>query len=136
VPWLTPSLFEKQTGKNTRQDRKSIGEAGRLTSSKFDKLQVYCGKAIIAIWYHTKSTDDNPDRDLCPPSADSWCGFQRDLENGTSDYQQIPDSVADVIPPTFEAFSDESLLSSCLHAGPQNQNKAINAMIWQPRRSI
>ena len=138
----------KRLGKTPLQDGKSIGGAGRLTNSKIDKLQVYYGKAIRdnthdieamkkavkAIWHHTKSTDENPDHDLCPPGADSWCGFQRDLENGTSDYQHdhpIPEAVADVIYPTFEALSDENLLSRCLHGGTQNQNEAINAMIWQ-----
>ena len=55
--------------------------------------------------------------------------LQRDLEIGTSDYQHdhpIPEAVADVIHPTFKA-----LLSRCLHRGTQNQNEAINAMIWQ-----
>ena len=141
-------LLKKRLGKTPLQDGKSIGGAGRLTNSKIDKLQVYYGKAIRdnthdieamkkavkAIWHHTKSTDENPDHDLCPPGADSWCGFQRDLENGTSDYQHdhpIPEAVADVIYPTFEALSDENLLSRCLHGGTQNQNEAINAMIWQ-----
>ena len=140
--------LKKRLGKTPLQDGKSIGGAGRLTNSKIDKLQVYYGKAIRdnthdieamkkavkAIWHHTKSTDENPDHDLCPPGADSWCGFQRDLENGTSDYQHdhpIPEAVADVIYPTFEALSDENLLSRCLHGGTQNQNEAINAMIWQ-----
>lgn len=68
-------------------------------------------QAVMAIWHHTKSTDENPDHDLCPPGADSWSGFQQDLENGTSDCQHnnpIPEAVADVIHPTFEALSDES----------------------------
>ena len=40
VPWLTPSLSEKETA-TPSQDGKSIGGAGRLTNSKIDKLQVY-----------------------------------------------------------------------------------------------
>ena len=140
--------LKKRLGKTPLQDGKSIGGMGRLTNSKIDKLQVYYGKAIrdnthdielmkkavMAIWHHTKSTDENPDHDLCPSGTDSWCGFQRDLANGTSDYQHdhpIPEAVADVILPTFQALSDESLLSRCLHGGTQNQNEAINAMIWQ-----
>ena len=86
------------------------------------------------VQHHSKSTDENPDHDLCPPGAESWCGFQRDEANGTADYQHeypIPEAVADAIYPTFEALSDESLLSKCLHGGTQNQNEAINGMIWQ-----
>ena len=140
--------LKKRQGKTPLEDRKSIGGQGRLTNSRIGKLQVYYGrairdnthniesmkKAVFAIWHHTKSTDGNPDHDLCPSGADSWCGFQRDLANGTSDYQHdhpIPEAVADAIYPTFEALSDDSLLSRCLHGGTQNQNEAINGMIWQ-----
>ena len=140
--------LKKRLGKTPLQDGKSIGGAGRLPNNRIDKLQVYYGKAIrenthniesmktavMAIWHHTKSTDEDPDHDLCPTGANSWCGFQRDLANDTSDHQHdhpIPEAVVDVIYPTFEALSDESLLSRCLHGGTQNQNEAINAMIWQ-----
>ena len=140
--------LKKRLGKTPLEDGKSIGGTGRLTDSRIDKLQVYYGKAIrqnthnidsmkqavMAIWHHSKSTDENPDHDLCPPGAESWCGFQRDEANGTADYQHeypIPEAVADAIYPTFEALSDESLLSKCLHGGTQNQNETINGMIWQ-----
>ena len=87
--------LKKRLGKTPLQDGKSIGGTVRLTNSKIDKLQVYYGKAITdnthdietmkkavkAIWHHTKSTDENPNHNLCPTGTDSWCGFQRDLEN-------------------------------------------------------
>ena len=82
-------------------------------------------KAVMAIWHHTKSTDETPGHDRCPPGAESWCGFQRDLEKGTSDFQHdhpIPEVVADIIHPTLEALSDESQgvcteVHRCLHGG-------------------
>lgn len=140
--------LKKRLGKTPLEDGKSIGGTRRLTDKRIDKLQVYYGKAIrenthdvdamkqavMAIWHHTKSTDENPDHDLCPPGAYSWCGFQRDEANGTSSYQHdhpIPEAVADAIYPSFESLSDETLLSRCLHGGTQNQNEAINGMIWQ-----
>ena len=43
----------------------------------------------------------------------------------------IPEAVANVILPTFEALSEESLLSKCMHGGTQNQNESINGLIWQ-----
>ena len=49
-----------------------------------------------------------------PPGEQSWCGFKRDISKGTADYvhkSPIPEAVADAIYPTFEALSDESLLS-------------------------
>ena len=39
--------------------------------------------------------------------------------------------MANAILPTFEALSEESLLMKCLHGGTQNQNEAINGLIWQ-----
>lgn len=65
-------------------------------------------KAVMAIWHHTKSTDESPDHDLCPSSSDSWCAFQRDLANGTSDYQHdhpIPEAVMDVIHQQLDSSS-------------------------------
>ena len=140
--------LKKRQGTTRLADGKAIGGKGRLTDKRIDKLQVYYGKAIrqnthdidcmqnavMAIWHHSKSTDENPDHDLCPPGEQSWCGFQRDISKGTADYvheSPIPEAVADAIYPTFEALSDESLLSRCLHGGTQNQNEAINGLIWQ-----
>ena len=104
-----------------------IGGRGRLTDKTVDSLQVYYGKAIrenthdigamhnaiMAIWHHTQATDDNPDHDLCPPGEHSWCCFQRDQENGTTDYSHkhpLPAAVAKAILPSFEALSDRDLL--------------------------
>ena len=140
--------LKKRTGQTRLQDGKPIGGRGRLTDNVIDKLQVYYGKAIrnnthdiqamenavMAIWHHTQSTADSPDHDLCPPGESSWCGFQRDVAQGTSDYRHnhpLPMAVANAIYPTFEALSEQSLLACCLHGGTQNQNEAINALIWQ-----
>ena len=140
--------LKKRLGKNRLDDGKPIGGKGRLTDKVIDKLQVYYGKAIrqnthsvdamqtaiMAIWHHSKSTEDNRDHDLCPEGENSWCGFQRDAAKGTSDYihkDPIPEAVANAILPTFEAPSEEGLLMKCLHGGTQNQNEAINALIWQ-----
>ena len=81
--------LKKRLGKTPLEDGKSIGGIRRLTNTSIDKLQVYYGKAIrenthninsmkptvMAIWRHPKSTDENPEHDLCPPGADSWYGF-------------------------------------------------------------
>ena len=90
--------------------------------------------AVMAVWHHTRLTDDNPDHDLHPPGKNSWSGYQRDIANATSDYvhqNSLPEAVAEEILPTFEALSDESLLSTCLHGGTQNQNETLNGMVWQ-----
>ena len=106
------SLF-KRLGKKRLADGTSIGGTGRVSKRRIDKLQVSYGKeirgntynfesmrqAVIAIWHQPKSTDENPDHDLCPQGEDSWCGFQRDIANGTSDYKHdhhIPKAISDV----------------------------------------
>ena len=67
--------LKKRLGTTRLPDGKGIGGKGRLTDKLIDKLQFYYGKAIrqnthdidcmqnavMAIWYYTKSTDENPD---------------------------------------------------------------------------
>ena len=89
--------------------------------------------AVLAIWHHSQSTNDSPDHEFCSSGEDSWCGNQRDVALGTLDYEHshsLPRAVADVICPIFDDLSDRDLLRQCLHGGTQNQNEAINALIW------
>lgn len=47
--------------------------------------------------YHSKSTDENSDHDLCPEDENFCRGFQRDNAKGTSDYvhrETIPEAIA------------------------------------------
>lgn len=140
--------MKKSCGKTKLDDGKSIGGKGRLTDKLIDSLPVYYGKAIrenshslpemknaaMAIWNHTRSTDEEPHHDLCPTGEDSWCGFQRNMAKGTNAYQHknpLPAAVADKIKDVFEALSDDKLLSACLHGLTQNQNECFNGLIWQ-----
>lgn len=53
------------------------------------------------------------DYDLCPPGEHSWCGYQKDLALGTSDYKHsniLPRVVTGTIYPIFENLSEENLL--------------------------
>jgi hypothetical protein len=140
--------LKKRLGKTHLSDGKGIGGKGRLTDKVIDNLQVYYGKAIrnnthsiedmenavLAIFHHTRSTDENPDHNLCPEGETSWCGYQRDLAKNTNEYSHshpLPEAVSDSILPVFTDLSKSRLLSSCLHGGTQNQNEAFNALIWQ-----
>ena len=93
-------------------------------------MQVYYGKAIrenthdiesiekamMAIWHHSRSTDDDPDHDVCPTGEISWCGYQRDQAKSTADYSHqhpLPEAVADAILPVFESLSDRQLVTRC-----------------------
>ena len=140
--------LKKRAAKTKLRDGKTLGGKGRLTDAMIDSLQVYYGKAIRenvsnlqsmknavnAIWHHIRSTDESPHHHLCPEGETSWCGYQRDLANGTRLYHHdhpLPEAVAEEIRPIFDALSAESLLQSCLHGGTQNQNESFNALIWQ-----
>ena len=140
--------IKKKFGKNALPDGKSIGGQGGLTKKIIDSFQVYYGKAIrenttsvdhmrnatLAILANSRSTDEDPQHILCPEGPTSWCGFQRDIANGTKDYRHkhpLPSAVADAIEPVFAALSSEDLLRACLHGGTQNQNESFNALIWQ-----
>ena len=70
------------------QSLKSLGKT-KLDDKVIDSLQVYCGKAItentdsmlnmkdamMAIWNHCRSTDENFVHHFCPTGEESWCGF-------------------------------------------------------------
>ena len=140
--------LKAKSGRTQLSDGKPIGGQGRLTKKVIDSMQVYYGRAIrdnthsvdamkkatMAILYHSKSTDTNPQHHFCPERKDSWCGFQRDVANGTNEYSHnhpLPSAVADAIEPVFIALSCESLLQACTQGGTQNQNESFNALIWQ-----
>lgn len=106
--------LKKRTGQTHLEVGKGIGGRGRLTDKTIDSLQVHYGKAIkentydigamhnavMAIWHHTQASDDSPDHDLYLPGEHSWCGFQRDQANGTTDYSHehpLPAAVAKAI---------------------------------------
>ena len=88
----------------------------------------------MAIWNHSRSTDENPFHHLCPTGEESWCGFQRDAALGTNSYHHshpLPSAVAEVVRGIFDALSSDTLLDACLHGGTPNQNESFNGMIWQ-----
>jgi hypothetical protein len=78
-----------------------------------------------------QSTDDHG---RCPVGEDSWCGFQRHVAKKTTTYSPtnlLPKAVVSAIYTVFKALTAEELPSGCLHGRTQNQNEAINALIWQ-----
>lgn len=100
---------QKRLGKRLRDAKKKTyhdsegkvlklkwGGKGRLTEVIIDRLQVYYGgamrnhpgdndgmeKAIWAVFYHSISTDSQPDHQYCPSRPDSWCKYNRALAVG------------------------------------------------------
>ena len=109
-----------------------------------DKLQNYYGisirsnvgnqagmkKAIHASLCHCASSESRPLHDHCPTGPEKWCGFQQDKRN----YKHVPGlplSVIAKVNPVYQRLSEDSLLEKCLHGKTQNQNEAVNGMVWQ-----
>ena len=125
-----------------------LGGKGKLTNSMIDKLENYYGtairsnvgslegmtKAVHASLFHCVSTEAKPYHVHCPTGSDSWCRYQQDKANNTNLYKHgagLPKEVIKHVKPIYERLSEPSLLEKCLHGKTQNQNEALNGMIWQ-----
>lgn len=126
---------------------KGFGGKGKLTDRMIDKLQNHYGiairsnvgklsemkKAIYASLMHCSSSKDRNLHYYCPKGADIWCRFNRDLANGTTLFKPGPGLPLEIIAqlkPIYLRLSDDALLTRCLDGKTQNQNEAINGMIW------
>lgn len=155
--------IQKRMGKNLRNykkkfkrgqvldDGQGVGGKGRLTDAVIDSLQNYYGAAIRnnqgslktmtdavwAIFYHTilggKKESLDEQHKYCPRSSTSWCRYQKDKINGTSEYNQdryLPNIFRAELKPIFDRLSCSTLLERCLKGFTQNQNESINNILW------
>ena len=79
------------------------------------------------LWEHELATtyDRRPD---------SWCKYQADKINGTNTYiekEGLPIPVKKLIEPVFREFSEPGILAKCIDGFTQNNNEALNQIIWQ-----
>ena len=125
---------------------KTISGHNHLTDNLIDTFQLCYGealhqnkgdlpgmeKAVKAIWNHYASTEDTPLHDYCPEGHDSWCKWQCDQANGTNTFspKNVAPAVMQEILPTFEALWDRNLLQSVLENLSQNNNEALNHLVW------
>lgn len=131
-----------------KKDNPSLGGKAKLTNATIDKLQNYYGiairsnignlknmqKDIHASLFHIASNDDHPYHTHCPTGSDSWCRYQQDRANKTKLHKHgagLPKEVIKLVKPIYQRLSDSSLLEKCLHGKTQNQNEALNGLIWQ-----
>ena len=129
---------------------------GRLSMPVMLKLQRYYGANIRrnvgnlvemerdcwAAFYHSCSSDDDPQHDLCPTGSDTWCWYNRAvneaalegvepvLRHDPSKYPLIPPDLAPSIKEVWEGLCSRDLLSRCVLGGSQNQNESFNGLIW------
>jgi hypothetical protein len=137
--------------KKKRQPGEVIGGRGGLTDELIKKLSNYFGKAIKdkntveemqnEIWagyYHTISTDENPQHDRCPEGEQSWCFYRRE-EALHPDGPPPPHKGHSTIKPEigrkmvdiYTRLSKEDLLSRCLHGRTSNPNERLNGKVWE-----
>lgn len=142
--------FKKDHKGRKLADGKTVGGKGRLTDKVIDKIQNYYGNAIRRnagdlkqmkndIWaiYHHMIRDDSQKLEvqhkLCPKSSDTWCKFWQDKTNNTSNYNEssrLPEIFRTELKPLFTRLSDDDLLGRCLRGLTQNQNEAVNGILW------
>ena len=153
--------IQKRMGSNLRNYKKmnnkklkdglGVGGKGRLTDAFIDRLQNYYGAAIRnnignlkemensiwAIYYHSIRGEKESlcqQHHLCPTGTSSWCIYQKDISNKTNNYDQsycLPPVFREELKPLFTRMSNTDLLKRCLRGLTQNQNKAINSILWK-----
>ena len=125
-------------------DNKTIGDKGRLTDVYIDSIQNYYGQAIRnnndivsmqnaiwAIFHHMILPEEAiplPEQhQYCP--RDSWCKFWASNAMYKED-SRLPSVFKLLLKQIFSRLSNNDILGRCLKGLTQNQNEAINGMLW------
>ena len=140
-------LVKEYKGKKL-EDGKSLSGKGHPTNVRIDAIQNFyvqaihnnkgntekMSKEIWAILYHYASTADKLIHTNGPTGHQSWCGYQRDIANGTSTYKPIKhllsEALVKLVTPIFNHLANESFLDSCKNVSNQNANKLFNNVLW------
>ena len=125
------------------KDGGNVGGHGRLTDNIFDKMQNNFGEArsnagnrdgmYHAIWTTNKHMIRNDDEtleqqhDFCPRNG--WCKFWA-CRSEYVDKNRLPHVFVELLKPLFTRLTEDSLLESCLLGLTQNQNEAVNQVLW------
>lgn len=84
---------------------------------------------MVFIYFHTRSSDNEPMHTFCPSGAESWCKYQEAVSNDSvKGYRlkvTLPPAVMDAIKPVFKVLSTPDLLKHCLRNHMQNPNENI-----------
>ncbi|KAJ4451366.1 hypothetical protein ANN_02828 [Periplaneta americana] len=144
-----PQEIEGLNEREKLSDGKTLGGRNRLTDAVINTLTVYYGNAIRAncgsvdnmrtaiwaIWYHKMSSDHNPVHNFCPKGLESWCPYQRAVEEKTVDSYKHKNNLApaimEAIKPVFKNLVSTDLLKRCVGGFTQNNNESLNSKIWK-----
>ncbi|GFV56565.1 uncharacterized protein TNCV_213251 [Trichonephila clavipes] len=92
-------------------------------------------KAVWAVYFHIRSSDEEPLHSFCPVGPNSWCKYQNQVVEGSVETfrhsNKLPVAVMDAIKPVFNDLSQPKLLQKCLGVKAQNNNESINSLIWK-----
>ncbi|GFX14490.1 uncharacterized protein TNCV_1616731 [Trichonephila clavipes] len=118
-------------------DGKSIGGKGRLTDRMIDLITTYYGnairqnktclsdmrKAVWAVYFHIRSSNEEPLHSFCPVGPNSSCKYQNQVVEGSVETfrysNKLPVAVMDAIKPVFNDLSQPKLLQKCLGVKPK-----------------
>ena len=102
------------------------GKAIRSHSNDIEGMK----KALWAIFYHSLSTDENPQHHFCPDGEFSWCKYQCAVwknEKPPSHTPTIPTEIAQFVMTVFEKLADDLLMPRSVLGATQNQNESFNS---------
>ncbi|GFW65339.1 uncharacterized protein TNCV_396051 [Trichonephila clavipes] len=92
-------------------------------------------KAVWAVYFHIRSSDEEPLHSFCPVGPNSWCKYQNQVVEGSVETfrhsNKLPVAVMDAIKPVFNDLSQPKLLQKCLGGKTKNNNESINSLIWK-----
>ena len=125
-------VLQKLTHKYINKLQNCYGIAIRQTCKSGDVNVMQ--RAVGAVLYHYSQANDlAAQHQFCPQGSTSWCKYQADITNGTQTYVHktgLPVHVCNKIAPIFQDLSSKDLLRKCLHGTTQNNNEALNGIIW------
>ncbi|GBN83195.1 hypothetical protein AVEN_112634-1 [Araneus ventricosus] len=145
--WALVSENLKKIWLKKLYDNKTISLKGRLTDNIIDQLSVFYGNAIRqhsnsakdmrnavwAIYFHTRSTDNEHLHSYCPAGGTSSCKYNQAVSKGSAETfrhkNRLPPAVMDAIKPIFNSLSHPELLNRCHGAYTQNTNESLNSVI-------
>lgn len=90
-------------------------------------------RAVMATFYHSISTNNNPLHMMCPTGDWSWCKYNRAIAKGEQppDHNPtIPENIAHIVKRVFIDLSSDALMERCALGATQNQNECFNSLIW------
>ncbi|GBL98092.1 hypothetical protein AVEN_84592-1 [Araneus ventricosus] len=116
----SPKIIKKY-GSKKLYDNKKISGKGRLTDNIIYQLSVFYGNvirkhsnsvkdmrnAVWAIYFHTRSTDNEPLHSFCPAGETSWCKYNQAVSKRTAETfrhkNSLPPAVMDAIKRIFNS---------------------------------